>query len=249
MWRRVGLLMFAVAWGANQFAPMLLVYRDRLGITAADADALFGLYALGLIPGLLVGGRASDRYGRRPFVLGFAALSPLASLTLVLGHDSLAAIAAGRWLAGLCSGVVFGSASAWVQELSNDVEPGVAARRAAVVLTSGFGAGALTTGLMAQWAPAPLWLPLVPHVVVGVAALALRSPAAASRSWSPRRSRSARRAGSCSSRACARPRASRRPTSAASRSPRISRSRTSASASRTRSQRSATQSATRDRSS
>ncbi len=177
-WRPIGLVMFAVGWGANQFAPMLLVYRARLGVSAGTADALFGLYALGLIPGLLLGGRASDRLGRRRLVLGFAALSPLASLTLVLGHDSLATIAVGRWLAGVCSGVVFGAASAWVQELSTDVADGVAARRAAVVLTSGFGAGALVAGLTAQWLPAPLWLPLVPHVVVGVVAvvLGLRAP-------------------------------------------------------------------------
>jgi MFS family permease len=72
---------------------------------------LFLVYALALIPGLLIGGPASDRFGRRPVVLPFVALSPVATLLLVLGPRSLAIIAAGRALAGLCSGVVFGSAS------------------------------------------------------------------------------------------------------------------------------------------
>ena len=45
-------------------------------------------------------------------------LSPLATLLLMLGPRSLALVSAGRALAGLCSGVVFGSATAWVQELS-----------------------------------------------------------------------------------------------------------------------------------
>ena len=53
-------------WGANQFTPMLLLYRSQLGLSAAIVEAMFGLYAIGLIPGLLVGGSASDRIGRRP---------------------------------------------------------------------------------------------------------------------------------------------------------------------------------------
>ena len=61
----------------------------------------------------------------------FVALSPLATLLLVLGPRSLAMLAAGRALAGLCSGVVFGSATAWVQEVSpgeGDQCPPVGAR-------------------------------------------------------------------------------------------------------------------------
>ncbi len=58
-WGRVCLAMFAVGWGANQFSPMLLVYRDEIGLTASTRAALFGVYAAGLIPGLLWGGRAS----------------------------------------------------------------------------------------------------------------------------------------------------------------------------------------------
>ena len=47
-------------------------------------------------PGLLVGGPASDRFGRRPVVWPFVALSPLATLLLVLGPRSLALIAAAK---------------------------------------------------------------------------------------------------------------------------------------------------------
>ena len=76
MWKRVAFAMFAVGWGANQFSPMLLVYHHELGLSARTQDLLFGVYALGLAPALLLGGRASDRYGRRPLVLTFCALSP-----------------------------------------------------------------------------------------------------------------------------------------------------------------------------
>jgi len=86
-WQRVVIAMFAVAWGANQFSPMLVVYRDELGLTARTLALLFALYAVGLIPGLLLGGAASDRRGRRPVVLPLVALSPVATLLLILFRD------------------------------------------------------------------------------------------------------------------------------------------------------------------
>jgi hypothetical protein len=77
-------------------------------------------------------------------------------------------ISAGRALAGLCSGVVFGSATAWVQELSHGT--GQSARRAALALTAGFGLGPVIAAVLAQWAPDPLVLPYLPHLVIGVVA-------------------------------------------------------------------------------
>jgi hypothetical protein len=177
-WVKIAVAMFAVGWGANQFSPMLIVYRHELGLGAGAVAGLFLVYALTLIPGLLIGGPASDRFGRRPVVLPFVALSPLATLLLVLGPRSLALITAGRALAGLCSGVVFGSATAWIQELSHGTlsngtlsnGTGQSARRAALALTAGFGLGPVVAALLAQWAPEPEVLPYLPHLVIGVAA-------------------------------------------------------------------------------
>jgi MFS family permease len=169
-WVRVAFAMFAVGWGANQFSPMLIVYRHALGLGATAIAGLFAIYAATLIPGLLAGGPASDRFGRRAVVLPFVALSPLATLLLVLGPRSLPVIAAGRALAGLCSGTVFGAATAWVQDLSGDA---LSARRAALALSAGFGLGPIVAALMAQWIAYPLVVPYLPHLVIGTAAFAL----------------------------------------------------------------------------
>lgn len=169
-WQRVALAMFAVGWGANQFSPMLVVYRDELGLSAQTRALLFGVYAAGLIPGLLLGGAASDRRGRRSIVVPFVALSPVASLLLVLLREDTLGLGAGRLLAGVCSGVVFGAATAWLRELLAAEAPGVAARRAAVALTMGFGVGPLVASMLAEWAPDPLWIPYLPHIALGVAA-------------------------------------------------------------------------------
>ena len=169
-WLRVALAMFAVGWGANQFSPMLIVYRQALGLGAVEIAGLFGIYAATLIPGLLAGGPLSDRFGRRACVLPFAALSPVATLLLILGPHDLALIAAGRALAGVCSGMVFGPATAWVQDLSGG--SALSARRAALALSAGFGVGPIVAAALAQWAPHPLVVPYLPHLVLGVVALA-----------------------------------------------------------------------------
>lgn len=174
-WLRVALAMFAVGWGANQFSPILIVYRHVLGLGPDAIAGLFAIYAATLIPGLLAGGPASDRFGRRAVVLPFVALSPVATLVLVLGSRSLPAIVAGRALAGLCSGTVFGAATAWVRDLSPG--SGLSARRAALALSAGFGLGPVAAAVLAQWAGDPLVVPYLPHLAIGAAALVILWPA------------------------------------------------------------------------
>jgi hypothetical protein len=172
--------LLAAGWGANQFAPMLLVYHAQLGIATGTLEAIFGLYALGLIPGLLVGGPLSDRVGRRAVVLPAAGVSLLASGALLLGGQATIWLFVGRLLAGIASGAVFSAATTWLRESSLERAGGpTAAGRAAVAMTAGFGLGPLVAGAIAQWAPAPTVLPYLPHIVITVAVLALLWPAAA----------------------------------------------------------------------
>ncbi len=143
-WRWPALTMFTVGYGANQFVPLLALYRSTLALTDTQATAVFGVYALGLIPGLLVGGRASDRFGRRRLMIVFAALSLLATAVLAGGQWGVGWLYAGRLLTGVVSGTVFTIGTAWVKELSDGSDPGLGARRAGVALTAGFGVGPLS---------------------------------------------------------------------------------------------------------
>lgn len=189
-WIAVAATMFAIGWGANQFVSLLVAYRERSGLSVGTVDALVGAYALGLIPALLVLGPVSDRAGRAPILRAAALVSLAASAVLMLGD--LWALYAGRLLAGLASGAAFAAGSAWVEELSAPPwdaapRPGAGARRAAMSLTAGFGLGPVVAGLLAQWGPAPLVVPYVPHLLVLLAVVVplWRAPETAVPSASP----------------------------------------------------------------
>ena len=175
-WARVATVMFGVGWGANQFSSLLLAYRLHRGVSDSTADALFGVYALGLIPALLVIGPISDQCGRRRIVRGAGVLSVVASLALIAGAHSIGMLYIGRFLAGACSGAAFAAGTAWIKELSvapYDLLAGeqAAARRAAIGLSAGFGLGPLAAGLLAQWGPDPLLIAYLPHLAVMLVAL------------------------------------------------------------------------------
>ncbi|GAA1974225.1 MFS transporter [Amycolatopsis minnesotensis] len=180
-WLAIGLGVAAVGWGANQFAPLLLMYRTELGIPNATVEATYGLYAAGLIPGLLLGGPVSDRYGRRRVLVPALIISAIASVVLMFGGSVLALLFVGRLVAGVASGAAFSSGTAWIKELTaagsgHDQHTG--ARRATIAMTAGFAAGPLVAGLLAQWGPAPAFSSYAPHVALTLLAVpfVLRTP-------------------------------------------------------------------------
>ena len=169
-WIPVAGLLAGAGWGSNQFTPMLLVYHARLGLSTATLEALFGAYAAGLIPGLVLAGRWSDAHGRRSVGISAAVMSLLATACLIAGAHALGLLFAGRLLAGVSSGAAFGVGTAWLRETSlppfGDADHGTVARRAAVAMTIGFALGPLVAGVLAQWAPAPTVVSYLPHIAL-----------------------------------------------------------------------------------
>ncbi|WP_030615773.1 MFS transporter [Streptomyces sclerotialus] len=179
---RAALMMTASGWSANQFAALLGAYRAA-GLSDAAVNALLAVYAVGLIPGLLTAAPLADRYGRRPVALGALALNLAATLLLMLGAGSAFWLAPGRLLTGVSAGALLAAGGAWVKELSSPpYAPAgtetVAARRSGVFVSLGFASGGLSASLIAQWAPWPMVLAYLPHLVLAVLAgcLARRSP-------------------------------------------------------------------------
>src|ERR1700744_5957929 len=167
--------LFAVAWGANQFASLLIAYQQQRGLTPAVNDALFGIYAVPLMAALLLCGPAGDLWGRVRVVRPAVVLSILATIALMAGSESTALLFVGRFAAGASSGAIFAGGTVWVRELSARAAPGIGehtgARRAATALSLGFGLGPLAAGIIAQGSPLPLVVAYVPHLAITLLAM------------------------------------------------------------------------------
>ncbi|GCE39340.1 MFS transporter [Rhodococcus sp. USK10] len=174
-WMLVAATMFAVAWGGNEFTPLLGMYRADHGFSPVTVDLFLFAYVVGIVPALLLGGPLSDRLGRRPILLPAPFLTVAGSALLALGADSAAMLIVGRVLCGVALGLGMAVGGSWVKELSTApwdpaATDGSGARRAAMSLTGGFGLGAGVAGVLAQWAPLPSVLSYTVHSAIAVAA-------------------------------------------------------------------------------
>ncbi|MHB1492036.1 MAG: MFS transporter [Cellulomonas sp.] len=168
-WLPIAASMFAIAWGGNEFTPLLVMYRQVSHFSAVTVDVLLGAYVLGIIPALLVGGPLSDRFGRRPLLLPAAPLSLVGSVVLALGPGAPMVLAVGRILCGLALGLVMAVGSTWIKELSvAEDDQAAGARRASLALTLGFLTGAGAAGALAQWGPWRTGTAYAVHVVLTV---------------------------------------------------------------------------------
>jgi MFS family permease len=164
------------------------MYRDA-GYSVLTVDTLLGAYVIGLVPGLLLAGGLSDRFGRRPVMLAGTTLSLLASALLAVGERGPGWLAAGRFLTGVAVAVAMAVGSTWVKELSDREPDSVADRgtgRAALCLTLGLGVGPGVAGVLAQWGPMPMVLPYLVHLLLVATVLPVlrRSPETGSRAGS-----------------------------------------------------------------
>ena len=96
----------------------MVMYRELGGFSSAVVDVLLGAYVLGIVPGMLVGGPLSDRFGRKPLMLAAPPIAILASLVLAVGGDVVPVLFLGRVLAGLALGIAMAVGSTWISELS-----------------------------------------------------------------------------------------------------------------------------------
>ncbi|WP_068154328.1 MFS transporter [Rhodococcus phenolicus] len=156
-------LLFATGWGANHFAAMIPVLHDRETLSPTVLNGAFGIYAVGLLPGLLFGGGLSDRIGRRPVVLPGAAVAGLGNL-LMLGWHQEHGVYAGRLVVGMGAGLAIGAGTAWAADLGGKA----GAVLAGVALSSGFALGPLISGLLATFVASPLTVPFAATGVVSV---------------------------------------------------------------------------------
>ena len=143
----VGILavLLATGWVANHFVALMPVISDRQHLSAATLDAIFGIYALGLLPGLLIGGRASDSFGRQSVALAGSTTSLVGTLAMLLSQQS-DVLLVGRLIVGVGVGLTISSCTAW----ASDLKGSAGAATAGAVLMAGFAIGPFAAGTIAR---------------------------------------------------------------------------------------------------
>jgi MFS family permease len=137
-------LLLSTGWVANHFVALMPPISDRQNLSAATLDAIFGIYALGLLPALLIDGRASDALGRQSVALA-GSTTALAGTVAMLLSQQADALLVGRLIVGIGVGLSISSCTAWASDLKGPA----GAATAGAVLLAGFAVGPFAAGVIA----------------------------------------------------------------------------------------------------
>lgn len=159
----------AIMLGTTVPTPMYALYAEHMNFAVLTTTVIYATYAGGVLFALLVFGRWSDAIGRRPVLLAGVAAA-LVSAAVFLAADSVPLLLIGRVFSGLSAGVFTGTATAAVIEAAPEAWRGRAAAVATVANMGGLGAGPLLAGFLVEYAPQPLHLSFVVHIVLVVLA-------------------------------------------------------------------------------
>ena len=179
MRRLVGLWL---AWlvliaGVNLASPLYHVYSARFSFSPLVLTAIFSTYAIVLVPALVLFGRLSDRFGRRP-VLASGLATACIGLILFAFAEGEAWLFAARAVQGLAVAMVSGPATAALVELDPEGNRRRAALGAGLAQTLGSAVGPIFAGVLAEFLPYPLRLSylLVLGLTVALGIVVLRLP-------------------------------------------------------------------------
>jgi MFS family permease len=159
----------AIMAGTTLPTPMYALYADHMHFAVLTTTVIYATYAGAVLFALLAFGRWSDAIGRRPVLLAGVVFA-LASAAVFLIADSVPMLLVGRLLSGLSAGVFTGTATVAVIEAAPPSWRTRAAAVATVANIGGLGAGPLLAGLLVEYAPAPLHLSFIVHIVLAVLA-------------------------------------------------------------------------------
>ncbi|MFL6099393.1 MAG: MFS transporter [Actinomycetales bacterium] len=154
----------AMLLSANLATPLYAVWAKQFGFSTAVLALIFGVYALVLIPSLMLFGQLSDRLGRRIVIAIGLGLAALASTMFALANG-VAWLFAARATLGVAQGTLSGAATAALAETVPDGEAREAALLATLAQSGGSAAGVVLSGLLAEWL-APRALPFIVGIVV-----------------------------------------------------------------------------------
>jgi MFS family permease len=164
----VAYTMTAVAVGLNLLTPLYGMYRQKFDFSALTLTLIFAAYIVTLVPAMLIFGPLADAFGRRRILL-ISLLAAAVAAVLLLAASGTPWLFAARIVQGIAQGAISGAASAALIELGSDIKK--TALVIGTTVTGGIALGPILSGVLAQYAPAPLTLCFLIYLVLLVPAL------------------------------------------------------------------------------
>ena len=163
--------LFILTMGTSTLTPLIPLYQTRFGISDGTATLLFAIYAITVVPTMLIAGNLSDRLGRKHMLL--PAMAAMTAASLVFSFTaSVPLLFVGRILQGLAIGGFLGVGTAFIVDHAPIDRRPWAATLAGVAFRVGFGLGPGLAGLIAEYSDgdARIHRPFQSHVVLMVIA-------------------------------------------------------------------------------
>jgi MFS family permease len=155
--------------------PLYAVYQGEWGFSPITTTVVFGVYAVAVLVSLLLFGKISDHIGRKP-VLFVALAAQAAAMVVFAGASGVGVLMAGRVVQGIATGAALGAIGAGLLDI--DRAKGAVANSFAPPIGTAF--GALVSGLVVRFLPAPThlvyYLLLGVFIVQALLVIALKEP-------------------------------------------------------------------------
>jgi MFS family permease len=152
-----GAVIAVLFMGSTLITPLYDLYAKTYGLSVVAVGLLYAVYVVGNLIALLFFGRVSDQIGRRPIVLVSVALAAVSTLLYLFAHTP-AMLFIARAVSGLAVGIGSGAATAWITELTAPPRRAGAASVMTAFNFIGLALGPISSGVLVQYAPAPLQL-------------------------------------------------------------------------------------------
>lgn len=154
-------------------SPLYAIYQAELGLTNTWVNILFSAYAVGVMLTLIVmmlwGDRVTDR---RQIILGSALLLICSALCLLFAQN-IGFLILGRFISGIATGSLLGSANAALLELDKGRSPKSIAILSTLSFTGGSALGPMLSGYFIKAEFYPTVIPYIVLIVLAIIAIPL----------------------------------------------------------------------------
>jgi MFS family permease/acetolactate synthase regulatory subunit len=153
--------------GTNIPSPLLALYRVQWHLSPSMVTLLFAIYAVVVIPTIIISGQLSDQLGRKKLLIPGVFFIIIGSVLFVLSTN-FTMLLISRIFQGLSVGMMNGVAVAALTELDEKRNRIKAAFIGSMAVTVGNALGPVLSGSLGEYAPFPMKLAYFIHMFLAI---------------------------------------------------------------------------------